>query len=127
MALFGKRRHVPQPDLMTLTPRRLVQCRVGEQGLREVLLPKFSQSRWGRFLAWLFGGRPNTVVHLDQLGSYVWELVDGERTVQEIASKAREHFGEAIEPVHERVGAFLTVLVRAEAIAFVDTVSGDEK
>ncbi len=49
-------------------------------------------------------------IELDEIGSYCWNLIDGERTVEEITRLAQEHFGEKIEPATERVSLFFKQL-----------------
>lgn len=49
---------------------------------------------------------------LDELGSFCWRRLDGERTVGELADELRAEYGETVEPAEERVGRFLHVLVR---------------
>ncbi len=50
-------------------------------------------------------------IHLDEIGSYVWQLIDGERTVAEIALPFEEHFGERVHPTNERLGQYFSILV----------------
>ena len=40
-----------------------------------------------------------TKVHLDQQGTFIWPLIDGERTVADIAALVKDEFGEAAEPL----------------------------
>ena len=50
-------------------------------------------------------------IHLDEIGSYVWSLIDGEMTVAEIAGPFEEHFGERVHPTYERLGQYFSILV----------------
>ena len=55
--------------------------------------------------------RPQTTkVHLDVQGSYLWPLIDGERTVMELAALQKEHFGEAAEPLYPRIVKYFQIL-----------------
>lgn len=49
-------------------------------------------------------------IHLDELGSYVWPLIDGERSIIDIGVLVKEHFGEKAEPLYERLAKFFQVL-----------------
>jgi hypothetical protein len=49
-------------------------------------------------------------IRLDEVGSFCWKLLDGRRTVGEVAAALRERFGEAVEPAEERAGQFIRVL-----------------
>jgi len=49
-------------------------------------------------------------IRLDETGSFCWKLLDGRRTVGEVAVALRERFGESVDPAEERVGQFVRVL-----------------
>ena len=57
-------------------------------------------------------------VHLDEIGSSVWKLIDGKRTVEEIAKEMHLKFGSEIEPVYDRLGEFIQQLHRQNFISF---------
>ena len=63
--------------------------------------------------------RPQTTkVHLDVQGSYLWPLIDGERTVMELAALQKEHFGEAAEPLYPRIVKYFQILESYHFISF---------
>lgn len=49
-------------------------------------------------------------VHLDETGSFIWPLIDGEKNLIDIAEKVKEHFGEAANPLYERVAKYFQIL-----------------
>ncbi len=49
-------------------------------------------------------------VHLDDNGSFVWEIIDGKMSVYEIGQKVEEHFGEKAQPLYERLVKFFYIL-----------------
>ena len=49
-------------------------------------------------------------IHLDETGSFLWPLIDGERTVYELADPVKEQFGEAAEPLYPRIAKYFQVL-----------------
>lgn len=49
-------------------------------------------------------------VHLDENGSFVWPLMDGERNIIEIGKLVDEHFGEKAHPLYERLAKFFQIL-----------------
>ena len=51
-----------------------------------------------------------TQVHLDENGSFVWPLIDGEKTIADFAPFMEEHFGEKAEPTYERLAKFFQIL-----------------
>ena len=51
-----------------------------------------------------------TYIHLDENGSFVWPLIDGEKTIMEIAQLVDAHFGEKASPLYERLVKFFQIL-----------------
>lgn len=51
-----------------------------------------------------------TYIHLDENGSFVWPLIDGRKTVMDIAALVDEHFGEKAKPLYERLVRFFQIL-----------------
>lgn len=46
-------------------------------------------------------------IDLDEIGSFIWNLCDGQNNVQQIIDISREHFKDKIEPANERVELFI--------------------
>ncbi|MEE0928206.1 MAG: PqqD family protein [Acutalibacteraceae bacterium] len=51
-----------------------------------------------------------TYIHLDENGSFVWPLIDGEKTITELGLTVKEHFGDKAEPLYERLAKFIQIL-----------------
>jgi hypothetical protein len=64
-------------------------------------------------------------IRLDELGSFVWRHIDGQQTAAEIASLMRSEFGDAAEPVEERVGKLVQVMYREDFVKY--EAAGGEK
>ena len=60
---------------------------------------------------------PVTYVHLDENGSFVWSLIDGEKDIIKIGELVKERFGKAAEPLYPRLAKFFQVL---ESYGFVE-------
>ncbi len=58
----------------------------------------------------LFGKPKVTQVHLDEMGNFVWPLIDGKRTVYDIALLVKEAFGHKAEPLYERLSVYMRTL-----------------
>lgn len=57
-----------------------------------------------------------TQVHLDENGSFVWPLIDGEKNMIELGEFVKERFGEVAEPLYPRLAKFFQIL---ESYGFV--------
>jgi len=49
-------------------------------------------------------------IHLDEMGSVVWPLIDGERDIEAIGVAVKEACGEKAEPLYERLSQYLSTL-----------------
>ena len=57
-----------------------------------------------------------TQVHLDENGSFVWPLIDGEKNIVALGEAVKAHFGEKAEPLYPRLAKFFQIL---ESYGFV--------
>ena len=49
-------------------------------------------------------------IHLDEVGSFIWTVTDGEKNISELALVARDEFGEKINPLYERIAQYFKIL-----------------
>ncbi len=49
-------------------------------------------------------------IHLDENGSFIWPLLDGEKDITAIGKLVDEHFGEKAHPLYERLVKFFQIL-----------------
>ncbi len=56
-------------------------------------------------------------IHLEEFGSFIWPLIDGEKSIHQIGEKVEEHFGEKAHPLYERLATYFQML---ETYGFVD-------
>lgn len=57
-------------------------------------------------------------IHLDEMGSFVWPLIDGEKDITEIGKFVEEHFGEKANPLYERLAKYFQILESYNFIKF---------
>ena len=63
-------------------------------------------------------------IHLDEIGSFVWPLIDGEMNIVELAALVDIQFEEKARPLYERLAKYFQIL---ESYHFVEWVSQNEK
>ena len=51
-----------------------------------------------------------THIHLDNTGSFVWPLLDGEKTIIELGKDVEAEFGEKANPLYERLAKYFQIL-----------------
>lgn len=80
---------------------------------------------WANFLAQKLFKRPKiSYVHLDEMGSFIWPIIDGEKNIIELGEVVKEHFGDAANPLYERLARYFQIL---ESYRFVEWKQTDKK
>ena len=72
----------------------------------------------------VFGKPRFTKVHLDAQGTFIWPLIDGEKTVADIAALVKEEFGDKAEPLYPRIVKYFQIV---ESYNFIEFINKPEK
>ena len=51
-----------------------------------------------------------TYIHMEELGSFVWQIIDGESDITALGKKVEEHFGDKANPLYERLSQYVKIL-----------------
>ena len=103
-------------NLLELAPVRTASWK--EDAGRVVVEIPVPSRPWRAPFAWLSSKMSMKRVRLDEVGSLAWTLLDGRRTVGEVADALRERFGDRVEPAEERLGLLLRSLQRGGMIGY---------
>lgn len=57
-------------------------------------------------------------IHLDNMGSFIWPLIDGKTNIAEIGKAVEAHFGDEASPLYPRLVKYLEIL---ESYGFILT------
>ena len=49
-------------------------------------------------------------IHLDEMGSFVWPLLDGKKNIIELGQEVEAKFGEKASPLYERLAKYFQIL-----------------
>ncbi len=71
----------------------------------------------------LFGAPKYSYIDLDELGSYVWQQIDGQKSVHEIGVLVEGRFGRTAAPVFERLVKYMKMLSNNRFIVIKDNSS----
>lgn len=66
-------------------------------------------------------------IELDDLGSFIWQQIDGQRTVYDIGLLVKNKFGQEAEPLFERITEFLHILRRNSFILYLNKLNQKSK
>ena len=75
-----------------------------------VTIHKENKGLFNRIAQKIFKKPKISHIHLDEFGSFVWLLVDGESDLTALGPKVSEHFGEKAAPLYPRLAKFFQVL-----------------
>ena len=66
----------------------------------------------------LFHKPKKSYIELDEIGSFVWEQMDGKRTIYDICMRLKARFGNDAEPLFDRSVNFFRILKRNSFIVY---------
>ena len=49
-------------------------------------------------------------IHLDEMGSFIWPLIDGEKSIADLGEPVEQHFSEKAHPLYERLAKYFQIL-----------------
>jgi hypothetical protein len=106
-------------NMLTLVPERLFGHDSADDGIVTVDMPRFHVA-WMQRLLVPRRRHPFIRIKLDRFGSDAWLLIDGARTVGDIADELDRRFGAEVQPVHDRLGTFMQLLERRGFVRFTN-------
>jgi hypothetical protein len=112
-----KKKKLEGLNYLELTPYHLYEGETEQSGFVSVLIPRFTNKALVRYLSPRLKN-PHVKAKLDEFGSEVWILIDGQKNVEQIAKALKQKFGERVDPVHERLTKFLTQMYNYSFISF---------
>ncbi len=116
--MMKKKKEIISKNYLELIPVRNpeISWKSGEDGL--VTLEIANKGAFNKIAQTLFKKPKISYVHLDENGSFVWPLIDGENDIIKIGEAVKEHFGEKAEPLYERLAKFFKILESYKFISF---------
>lgn len=93
-----------------------IRWNVSEEG--SITLEIDNKGLMNRIAQKLFKKPKISYVHLDEMGSFVWPLIDGQTDLIRIGELVKEHFGDKAEPLYERLAKYFKILESYRFIAF---------
>ena len=125
MNFFQRRKILKSVNYLDLTPVRLMEHQLTEEGKIDILLPRFKSRFWSEVYRNSKKGE-FIYIHLDEIGSAIWLLIDGQQKVTGICVELQERKPEKLQPPEEtekRVTQFLSMLYQERYISFQEILS----
>ncbi len=105
-----KKKNVISRNYLDKRPVRAAHLRWSQDESGLVTLDIDNKGLFNKIAQKLFKKPAVSHIHLDELGSFVWPLIDGERTIFDIGRDVEEHFGEKAHPLYERLAKYFQIL-----------------
>lgn len=109
-----------QINYVDLIPERAAELRWHTDLKDRIILEVENTGVFNTIAQKVFGKPRFTKVHLDANGSFIWPLIDGQKTVAEIADKVKEQFGEKAEPLYPRIVKYFQMMESYHFIKFIN-------
>lgn len=106
-------------NYLDFIPKKLekVHWQETDQGLIQLII--YRDGLFDRIIRKLFFTPDKYVVDLDEMGSFIWKQIDGERNIYQIALLVKDEFEEVAEPLYERLIQYINILKNNK---FVDLI-----
>lgn len=104
------------PNLLDLVPHQSQNYKyeIDENGMVTIFVENKGPFN---FVAQKFFKKPRfSQIHLEEFGSFIWQQIDGIRTVKDIADLMPEKFGEKAEPLYPRISMYMKTLLNYEFV-----------
>lgn len=108
--MMKKKKNIITKNYLEQKPMRneTLVWKADEKGL--VTLEIENKGVMNRIAQTLFKRPKISYVHLDETGSFIWPLLDGETDIIALGEKVKEQFGEKAEPLYERLAKYFQIL-----------------
>ena len=99
----------PQKNYLDFVPAHIIErFTVNDEGI--VTLEIENKGVFNKIAQKLFKKPKISYIHLDEMGSFVWPYIDGQRDITEIGVLVKEHFGDKAEPLYPRLAQYFKTL-----------------
>ncbi len=110
-----KKRICKTENILKQKPMRKQEIRwTNDEG--SVTLAIESKGAFNRLAQWLLQKPRVCYIHLDEMGSFIWPLLDGEQNLIVIGKKLYAAFGEECNPLYVRLLEYIRILEKYQLV-----------
>lgn len=77
---------------------------------KEIILEQENKGLFNRLAQKLLKKPAISYIHLEEMGSFIWPLIDGQKSLYDIGQIVHEAFGEKAEPLYPRLSTYFKQL-----------------
>ena len=105
-----KKKNIISENYLERIPVRAPQLKWSADAEGKVTLEIENKGAFNRIAQKLFKKPKISYVHLDETGSFVWPLLDGEKSILALGELVDARFGEKAHPLYERLARYFQIL-----------------
>lgn len=105
-----KKNNSAETDFLECVPKRVEKIEYSKDSNGNVVLKMKNTGLFNRIAQIVLKKPEISYIHLDEIGSCVWLLSDGEKTVTELGESVEKRFGEKVHPLYGRLSQYLRTL-----------------
>ncbi|MBE5852111.1 MAG: PqqD family protein [Lachnospiraceae bacterium] len=91
-----------------------------DKGNVEIII--YNKGLFNRIAQLVFRKPKKSRIELEDMGTFIWETMDGEMTVYEIGQRVKEQFGEKAEPLYERLSTYIKILHENKFVVYMNKI-----
>ena len=107
---MGKKNEVISKNYLEKIPSRPAHIKWSTDEAGMVTLDIENTGLMNRVAQKLFRKPKVSHIHLDEMGSFVWPLLDGDKNIIELGELIKEQFGDKANPLYERLAKYFQIL-----------------
>lgn len=115
-----KKKNEPQINYLDLIPERAESLKWHKDLRERVILEVENTGLFNTIAQKVFHKPRFTKVHLDGNGSFIWPLIDGQKTIADLAELVKAEFGEAAEPLYPRIVKYFQIMESYHFVRFTN-------
>lgn len=115
-----KKNKQSQINYLDLIPEKAPSIRWHRDLKERVILEIENTGAFNKIAQKIFNKPRYTKVHLDGLGSFIWPLIDGKRTITDLAALVKEKYGEKAEPLYPRIIKYFQIMESYHFVWFIN-------
>lgn len=121
---MGKNQQDNNSNFLEYIPVRNNEYRWEKDDKDNITIYVENKGMFNRIAQKLFKRPEVSRIHLQGIGNYVWQIIDGNMNVYELGVKVKEHYGDEAEPLYERLSKYMRML---EEYGFIVMLKDSEK
>lgn len=104
------KKHNKLKNYLDFIPVRNVQYSWEKDEQGNIIIFVENKGLFNRIAQTLFKKPKVSQIHLEEMGNFIWPLINGERSVFEIAELVHGEFGDKAEPLYNRLVSYMQTL-----------------